>query len=259
MVSGEKEYVLKKKEAYLPVMRKNQLLKSAFLLFTILFGYLGTQAQSNLDSALIQELSELGAVDQIAARNAFPPEEYKGLSQEDWNGVKDSIYRHNQKVAEAIFREVGFPGFDKVGVKGSADFWSLVQHSDFDPEFQEEILIAMKVEVKNQNANSRLFAMLTDRVKKNTGQKQVYGTQVDYDLFTGKAYPLETDDPENLNARRAEVGLEPIEVYLEDMTQTNMAMMPMILGLTIPSFLLVVVGLAIVVFVVVRRRKAKRA
>ena len=210
-------------------------MKNSLLLFFVLsfFCAINLSAQKEIDTVLLKELEQMVKIDQFAARNPFPPAEFNNLSQEQWNAKKDSIFRANKKRAAVIFEEVGFPGFDIVGIKGSGYFFAIVQHSDFDPNFQKKILDAMLPEVQNQNANKRHFAFLTDRVKKNTGEKLLYGTQVDYHWFTGKAKPLPTIDPENLNKRRAEIGLESIEVYLDEMTEANNSYsQPVIKGIT---------------------------
>ena len=202
-------------------------------------------AQTAIDTLLLEELEEMAKVDQLAAAHAHPPEEYIHLSQEEWEVKKDSIFRANQNRIAEIFSEFGYPGFDQLGKRGSSLFWLIVQHADFDPNFQKEVLDSMYVEVQKQNADSRKYAFLTDRVQKNQGKKLIYGTQLDYNLFTGRARPLPTIDPLNLNKRRQEVGLEPIEEYLDDMTKSHLQGNPTILGITIPG-LTIIIGLLLV-------------
>ncbi|MFZ6664592.1 DUF6624 domain-containing protein [Peijinzhouia sedimentorum] len=100
----------------------------------------------------------------------------------------------------------------------------IVQHSDNHPEFQEEILEKMKVEVERRNADSRSYGLLVDRVKLNTGQAQIYGIQVDYNMEICQAFPRNLADSANVNKRRKEIGLEPIEEYLNSMTRMNFEM-----------------------------------
>lgn len=99
----------------------------------------------------------------------------------------------------------------------------MVQHYDSNPEFQLKVLEKLKVEVDHKNANARNFGYLMDRYKINTGEQQVYGTQVQYNSF-GQAYPKPLVDSVNVNSRRAELGLEPLEVYLNTTTQVNFEM-----------------------------------
>jgi len=67
------------------------------------------------------------------------------------------------------------------------------------------------------------FGLLTDRVEINSGEKQIYGTLVRYNSL-GQAYPKPLFDSVNVNKRRGEIGLEPLEQYLDMMTLTNFEM-----------------------------------
>jgi len=99
----------------------------------------------------------------------------------------------------------------------------MVQHCDSDPAFQIRVLEKLKIQVDNKNANPSNYGLLTDRVKINSGEKQIYGTQVRYNSL-GQAYPKSLSDSLNVNKRRADVGLEPIEEYLNSMTQMHFEM-----------------------------------
>jgi hypothetical protein len=100
----------------------------------------------------------------------------------------------------------------------------MVQHSDHDPEFQKMVLEKMKVEVENQNAIPSNYALLTDRVLLNTGEPQIYGTQVDYNMETGQAYPRDLADSSSVNIKRMEMGMQPLEVYLNEMIEMHFEM-----------------------------------
>jgi hypothetical protein len=58
---------------------------------------------------------------------------------------------------------------------------------------------------------------MTDRMIDDLGAKQIYGTQISFDDKTGIYYLDLNDviDPINLNKRRAEMNLKPIEEYLK--------------------------------------------
>lgn len=100
----------------------------------------------------------------------------------------------------------------------------MVQHSDHNPDFQKEVLEKMKIEVAKKNADSRNYGLLVDRVNLNNNQPQVYGTQVDYDLEICQAYPRNLADSATVNQRRKEIGLQPLEEYLNEMTLMNFEM-----------------------------------
>lgn len=129
---------------------------------------------------LKNELAEMRKTDQIAANHW----------EEEWTKYKDSVFTTNKIKAEKMFIEYGFLGFDKVDKEGSNNFWLIVQHCDKFSEFQKKILKAMDKEVKRKNANPSNYAYLYDRVKANEGNRQLFGTQLDYEVeTTGRAFP----------------------------------------------------------------------
>ena len=170
---------------------------------------------------LVDELKAMAEVDQVAAN--FPQGKYKQWTQERWEKFQDSVFTTHKARLEEIFGEVGYPGYDLVGKEGSHNFWLMVQHSDNDLQFQSRVLETLEIEVKNGNADGRNLGLLTDRVKINSGEKQIYGTQVRYNEL-GQAYPKPLSDSISVDKRRKEVGLEPLLQYLDMMTLLNFEM-----------------------------------
>ena len=173
------------------------------------------------NQGLADELKLMADIDQVAAN--IQEGKYKHWPKERWNKFQDSVFITHKARLEEIFDEFGFPGYDLVGNEGSNNFWVMVQHSDKDVQFQTRVLEKLEIEVKNKNADGRNFGLLTDRVKLNSGETQVYGTQVRYNS-RGQAYPMPLHDSVNVNKRREEVGLEPLEQYLDMMTLMHFEM-----------------------------------
>jgi hypothetical protein len=121
--------------------------------------------------------------------------------------------------AKEVFAEFGYPGGDLVGQESSHHFWLIIQHCDGDPEFQERVLSAMEVQVKRGNADAKNYAYLRDRVLVNTGQLQIYGTQMQLNGDSTSFEPKPLIEPEKTNDRRQEVGLGPIDEYIFTMNQ----------------------------------------
>ena len=61
------------------------------------------------------------------------------------------------------------------------------------------------------------YAYLWDRVAVNHDREQRYGTQPDWDCKDGKLELRPVEDPDNLDARRTEMGLGPVEQALAQM------------------------------------------
>ena len=125
----------------------------------------------------------------------------------------------NYFLLQDIFAKYGFPNHDLVGQDGSTNFWLLVQHQDRHPAFQDSVLTKMKIEVDAKKASGRNYAYLVDRVKVNTGQQQVYGTQMELNEAKTSYTPKNVIDPDKLNERRLSVGLDSIESYIAFMNQ----------------------------------------
>ena len=115
---------------------------------------------------------------------------------------------------EAVVAERGWPGSSSVGVEGAHDAWLLAQHADRKPDFQREVLRLMETAVARGEADGSDLAYLTDRVRLAAGEPQVYGTQVSVSE-DGEPSSINLEDPENVDARRAAVGLMPLDEYLD--------------------------------------------
>lgn len=173
---------------------------------------------------LKKQLKDMVEVDQIAAN--IPQGKYKELPRDQWEKFKDSVFAGNKAQAEVIFNKYGFPGFDKVGKEGSQHFWLLVQHCDQYPEFQKKVLKSMNRQVKKHNANPNNYAYLYDRVKVNAGEKQLFGTQVTYEVeTTGRAIPkIGLADSANIDKLRKAYSLDSLKDYLNMMTTMHYEM-----------------------------------
>ena len=205
-------------------MKKLSLLFVVGLLFLTCAQAIGQSSKYNkieFNQGLADELKTMAEDDQVAAY--IPQGKFKDWSTEKWNNFKDSVFTTHKKRLEEIFEKFGYPGYDLVGKMGSQHFWLMVQHCDSDPAFQRRVLEKLKIEVDKKNADGSNYGLLTDRVKINSGEKQIYGTQVTYNSL-GQAYPKNLADSASVNKRRAEVGLEPIEEYLNLMTQMHFEM-----------------------------------
>lgn len=198
-------------------MKKYYLLLCLFSL--PLFAY--TQGKK-FNQALTDSLAKWALLDQTAA--GPPTGKLKDMTHAQRQHYNDSIFAANERRLMIVFDKYGFPGYDLVGKAGSNNFWLMVQHCDKNVGFQKEVLKKMKAELPKRNADPKNFAYLTDRVLLNTSQKQVYGTQLTYDIDSCQAIPKPLMDSLNVNKRRTEIGLEPIESYLNLMSQFHFEM-----------------------------------
>ena len=88
----------------------------------------------------------------------------------------------------------------------------LVQHADRDTAFQKKCLPLLQKAAEEGEASKSDMAYLTDRIRVADGQKQLYGTQCSWKDTLVEMDPIE--DSLHVDERRAEVGLEPLDVYM---------------------------------------------
>ena len=198
------------------------------LLLVAIAGLRDATAQSTPPAVLYPRLSKtldsLAYVDQWPMQRMF--EQQPDSAGRDLVQVEKENFARHQPILEKIARKYGYPGFRQVGEKSSYNFWLVVQHADAYPKFQRQVLKLMIPEVKRKNANPANYAYLTDRVALNAGQLGEYGTQVIYEgsgpSIRAVSRPLRK--PARVNKRRAAVGLEPLETYLENWTKVTREM-----------------------------------
>ena len=149
------------------------------------------------------------AVQQIIVRKSQSGEP---VDASDW-ARQDSIFKSHIQRGKAILDAYGWPGYDLVGEEGSQGMFLIVQHADADPTFQKYALKLLQMAHDKGQASGKNVAYLVDRVRVGDGLPQVYGSQLAYD---DRACPIagEIEDPEQVDNRRAEKGLEPIAQYL---------------------------------------------
>lgn len=165
-----------------------------------------------MDEELASALARMAAEDQrirgqpkVSARTMVRPLDAKTAVE------YRRIDAENTDRLRRILSEHGWPGRSLVGEPHDA--WLIAQHADQDPAFQREALDVLTDAVARGEARPREFAYLTDRVRVNEGREQVFGTQMRPDE-NGMPVPQPIEDPERVEERRADVGLEPFDQYL---------------------------------------------
>jgi hypothetical protein len=118
----------------------------------------------------------------------------------------------NTERLREIIEKYGWPTRSLIGNDGTNAAWLLVQHADRDPKFQRQCL-DMMAKLPKDEVSLRDVAYLTDRVLLAEGKKQRYGTQ--FTILNGKWRPRPLEDEAHVDARRAEVGLEPLAEYAQ--------------------------------------------
>ena len=122
---------------------------------------------------------------------------------------KDSL---NLIKVTKILDTKGWVGKDVVGETANKTLFLVIQHGDL--QTQQKYLPMMREAVNKGSANGASLALLEDRVALRQGKKQIYGSQIGRDNETKLYYVSCLEDPDNVDERRAKVGLQPLAEYV---------------------------------------------
>ncbi len=115
-----------------------------------------------------------------------------------------------EKELIVILERYGWLGISDVGRRANAGIWSVTQHSSI--EFKEKYAPLMKESVLKGESQPLQYARLIDRMFVNANKPQVYGSQTTQDN-AGNPIFFEIENPETVNKRRMEIGLDDIEIF----------------------------------------------
>ena len=176
---------------------------------------------SKKDYQYAETLYQMELEDQ-AVRRAFHDPDHTHTK-----AVEDSLSRRMHEVDSVnlaklirLIDTLGFPSWDRVCSYGSRSAWLIAQHAH--PWFQYGYVKQMRQAVADTNADPSNLAYLEDRLRTGRGLPQIYGTQF---TSTGEnnrtVWQCPTADIKNINLRREQMLLSPLEEYLEGYLKTE--------------------------------------
>lgn len=171
--------------------------------------------EANYDQELVKILEEIHSNDQEYRLKAKSVEEVFGWDSKELQDVWKTIHKKdsmNVIQVSKILDERGWLGADMIGRQGNLTLFLVIQHAEL--EVQERYLPMLRVAATEGKASPSYLALMEDRVAMRNGKKQIYGSQVGQDTETGEHFVHPLIDPDNVNERRAKVGLQPIEDYI---------------------------------------------
>jgi hypothetical protein len=123
------------------------------------------------------------------------------------------IDKKNQQIVVSTIEKCGFPSVEKHGYKSVETVFLVIQHAG--KSLREKYFPQIKKSADQGDLQWSKVALMEDRMLMDKGEKQKFGSQVHKKNGSDKwaLYPIE--DPQNVNKRRAQVGLDPIEEYLK--------------------------------------------
>ena len=139
-------------------------------------------------------------------------------AESDEAEVYQKIYRENHVVnmekVRTILDTYGWPESSLIGEQGVRTICNVIQHDN--QETRELYIPMMKQAVLDNKLEARWLVRAQDRLATDKGELQIYGGQMKYYPETKSFNVWPVYDPENIDERRAEIGLEPIAQFLKN-------------------------------------------
>lgn len=171
--------------------------------------------KKDVDLSLRKELLEIYETDQKYRGEIHKVIEEKGFNSPEVGELwmkQSKIDEGNLKKVETIIAKHGYPSDELVGKGASKGIFYVIQHSDV--KYQEKYLpIFLKASQKGALRKSTL-ALMIDRIETSNNRPQIYGTQIGSENG-GEDYVYPIRDAQNVDKRRAFVGLPPLNDYLK--------------------------------------------
>lgn len=161
--------------------------------------------------ALKSELLAMAAEDQRVREELIR----EGTLFQGYHPRMREVHERNAARLLAIVKQHGWPGYTLVGEKAAEAAWRVLQHASGNPALQRRCLEMLRDAVIAAEAHPAQVAMLEDRIRCHEGKGQYYGTQFDWDE-AGLLSPLPLEDGANVDIRRREIGLPPLEDEILD-------------------------------------------
>ena len=114
---------------------------------------------------------------------------------------------------EAIINKHGWLGADSVGYIGNKAFFYVIQHANIDTQISYFPIILDAL--AKGYVQPYQMAYLIDRISLRKKRLLIFGSEVRQHIDTKNYYVAPTHAIDNLDARRALVGLKPMNIYLK--------------------------------------------
>jgi hypothetical protein len=168
-----------------------------------------------MNEALRDELLQMQQADITTRRRLIDAGQLYGphLPEGFYHPEMAAVHNRNNARLREIIAGYGWPGYALVGEQAAEAAWQIAQHAILDPDLRDTCLKLLHQAVEAGDAQGWQLAKLTDSVLMQKGEPQVYGS-IMVGGPDGALIPWIISDPENVDARRASVGLPPLAEQL---------------------------------------------
>lgn len=176
--------------------------------------------QANINTALCAELDKMTYIDQ-EIRQAYMKSLKDSISRDKIQFSMELIDSINFVNLLKLTKAYGFPNYKTVGYKGVNDAWLLLWHHRGaeieDNPLWLEIVPYIETEISKGTLDKDFLVMFIDHNEVENGRPMIYGSLYGYYRGQKEYDELQVVDKENLNLRRKEKGMAPIELWLESL------------------------------------------
>ncbi len=173
------------------------------------------EEEADFDKELVAVLDHIYFDDQSTRNKIRSTEELHGRESKEMDALWQDILKRdsiNLIKVSAILAEHGWPDKKLIGERGTSTLFLVIQHAD--QNTQEKYLPIIKKAMEDKNLPKRQYAMFYDRLLLRRGERQIYGTQLAMSKESKLPYVLPLEDPENVDKRRTEMGLNTMQENL---------------------------------------------
>ncbi|MGE0755238.1 MAG: DUF6624 domain-containing protein [Alphaproteobacteria bacterium] len=134
----------------------------------------------------------------------------------------EQIHRKKSDLLKQVINTQGWPHPTSHNGHAEATAFLIVQHADYDPDFQRQCHAIMVALAPSGKASLGFLAFLTDRILCNEGRHQRFGTQV-REVENGCFVPKAIEQPERVDELRMQAGIaETLSDYLNRVNSGDM-------------------------------------
>lgn len=127
--------------------------------------------------------------------------------------MKSDYSANSLKEMESLLEKYGWPTYSMVGNLAADAPLLIINHQESE-DARIKYLDRIKQACEEGEGSCMEYAKIQDRILVNTDQEQIYGMQFRYNSRR-KLEPFPIKDPEYVDKRRFEIGLEPLKDYLK--------------------------------------------
>ncbi|MFK7951921.1 MAG: DUF6624 domain-containing protein [Ekhidna sp.] len=170
------------------------------------------QSKEELDS-LRQNLETIFMKDQTFRKIYLEAEKKLGRTSPEMEYFWEIVEAQDKVLEEEVVQIIenyGWLGISQVGRLANTTIWAVLQHGSVDSKRKYAHLL--KASVLKNESQPIMYARLIDRMRINSDQLQVYGTQVDNNSFDKPTF-FDIERPQFVNQRRKKIGLPKLEDY----------------------------------------------